>query len=234
MPVDRYFLDSPLVAGTTVSLSDTEFHHMVHVARLQVGQEVELVNGCGFLARSLLQEVQKKKAFLTIRSLEQQPKPIHPLILAQALPRLNRLDTILEKVTELGATDIWLFPATLSERKSLTEHQIQRLQAILIAALKQCGRLWLPKLEFKPALKEWSKLDYPCFFGDVNQEAPPLVQAVTKDKGALILIGPESGLSEAEEAHLRSLNFQGVKLSANILRTDTAAILAVGLISQLV
>lgn len=233
MPIDRYFSEASLDHGASISLEGQEFHHLVNVTRLRIGEEAEIVDGKGTLAHAKLESIHKKEAFLTIQHVEKVTKPVSEIILAQAIPRLNRLDTIMEKATELGATQFWLFPGELSERKSLTEHQLERLQTITISALKQCGRLWLPELHVKPALKEWSKLPYPSFFGDVSPNASPLAQAIKPSGDCLIVIGPESGLNDAELDMLRALGFCGVKLCDAILRTDTAAILAIGLARHL-
>ena len=162
-------------------------------------------------------------------------KPPREIILAQATPRLSRLDFIVEKATELGMTQLWPFPGELSERKSMTDHQLERLQAILISALKQCGRLWLPSLAVKSALSHWSKLDHACLYGDVDPDAPPLLRASRQadvKRGVLFAVGPESGFTEREEEIMRKLDFQGVKLSDSILRTDTASMLAVGILAS--
>lgn len=226
MPIDRYFIDAPLEGS--VAIRDTEFHHMARVARLKVGERVELVNGKGALAVAELVEMEKREAWLSVVSVEQTPPPGRAHILAQAIPRLNRLDTIIEKATELGATEIWLFPGELSERKELTEHQLERLRAITVAALKQSGRLWLPKLEVKQTIQKWEKVACPCYFGDPEGKS---FESVSGD--ALFLIGPESGLTDSEEKKLQQLLFQGVRLNPHILRTDTAAILAVGFLSKI-
>lgn len=231
MPIDRYYLNSPLDAQNTVQIQGTELHHM-QVTRIRVGEQVELINGQGTLAVAELSTLNKKEAWLSILQVSHAPKPGRNIILAQATPRINRLDFIVEKATELGMTELWLFPGELSERKSLSENQLERLQAQLISALKQCGRLWLPAFIQKPPLSQWSKLDCMCLYGDVNPAAPPLSHLYSGGADVLFAVGPESGFTEREEAILRQLNFQGVKLNEAILRTDTAAIIAVGLLAQ--
>jgi len=234
MPIDRYFSEVSLEESASICLEGQEFHHLVHVARLRIGEEAEIVDGKGTLAHARLESIHKKEALLAIQHVEKATKPSPEIILAQAIPRLNRLETIMEKATELGVTQFWLFPGDLSERKSLTEHQLERLRAITIAALKQSGRLWLPDLHVKPSIKEWTKLPYHCFFGDVSPDAKLLAQAMKSNAGGdfLIVIGPESGLTDGESDKLRHLDFGGVKLCDSILRTDTAAILATGLASH--
>ncbi|HRD56378.1 MAG TPA: RsmE family RNA methyltransferase [Parachlamydiaceae bacterium] len=233
MPQERFFVEQPLKEKEIVALDGKEFHHLTNVMRMREKDAVEIINGFGELATATIQSIQKKQALLFIEKVISEKFPSFAVILAQGLPRLNRLDFILEKAVELGATEIWLFPGDLSERKDVSESQKERISAILIAAMKQCGRLHFPKLIFKPKLSLWEDLPYPAFFGDTEKNAPLFSpEEIRKDKGILIFIGPESGFSKKEEEKLKSLKAKGVKLNPYILRTDTAAITALALIAH--
>lgn len=233
MPNDRFFVDSDLKPGQLVDLEGQELHHLVHVMRAEVGDTIELVNGRGGLADARLERLEKRRVVLHIETGETFPKQSVEIILAQAMPRINRLDFILEKGTELGMTQLWLFPAKLSERQELTPHQLERMRAITIAAMKQCGSLYLPQIIVKPALSQWQPPSYTSFFGDVNPAAPQFATMwKTPDRGVLFYIGPEGGFTAEEEGYLRQLNASGVHLHPNILRTDTASLVALSLISQ--
>lgn len=232
MPAERFFIDSSFKEGEELFLENEEFHHLAHVMRLEEGEQAELVNGKGSLASATLKRREKKRAFFVINSVMSELKPSKQLILAQALPRINRLDFIIEKGTELGATDFWLFPGQLSERKLLTDHQLERLQGQTIAAMKQCGRLFLPSIQIKPSLDKWQKISLPIYFGDLSTEAPPFGTVYRKEESALFFIGPEAGFTESELVYLKSLGAQGVRLHSHILRTDTAALVALSLMSQ--
>lgn len=235
MPAERYFIHSELKVDTTLSLEGQELHHLVHVMRTQVGSQVEVVNGLGILAAASLIQIGKKHALLEINSIIETSLPDHTLVLAQAIPRINRLDFIVEKATELGISELWLFPGKLSERKSLTEHQIERLQNLTIAAMKQCGRLWVPVIKILPPIESWTQFSCLAFFGDVSEGAPLLIKQLEDEKikqGVIFLTGPESGFDSREEEKLKLLGAQGVNLHKNILRTDTASIAALSIISS--
>lgn len=235
MPAERYYFDGSLSSELQPLLEGTEFHHLCNVMRSCEGEIIELVNGKGFLATAKIKRIEKKKAILTVESIFQQPTPNFELILAQAIPRLNRLDFILEKATELGVTGIWLFPGELSERKSLAESQLERLKLVCIAAMKQCGRLFLPEIKLMPRIESWPLAPLPLFFGDLNEKAVLLqnqLQQHPAEKGLIICIGPESGFKESEIAKLKQIGGVGVKLHHNILRTDTASIAALAIITH--
>lgn len=233
MPAERYFFEGELIEGSLMRLEEQEFHHLAHVMRAQIGETVEVVNGSGQLAQAQIKSLEKRQAELSIISVVSEHKSPFEIILAQAIPRLNRLDLILEKGTELGMTQLWLFPGTLSERKKISEQRLKRLRTITITALKQCGRLYLPQITLKPPIGQWDTLSLPSFFGDLNPSAPPLYNVWTPDQGIIFFIGPESGFTDDEVTILDQLGAKGVKLHQNILRTDTASITALSLITHM-
>lgn len=236
MPAERYYTPLPFRKGGLIELEGTEFHHLANVMRNRQGDRVEVVNGQGQLALAVIDTVAKKHAVLSISTITAQARNTEkPLILVQAIPRMNRLEFILEKSTELGVDEIWLLPAAHSEKKDLSEHQLQRLEALLVAAMKQCGRLWLPLLKVVKPLKMWKVLPQPIFFGDTDPQAPLFSEAwksIKAQAGALFCVGPESGFTKEEVVILKQLGAYGVKLHQNILRTDTSAMTALSLISH--
>lgn len=220
MPHARYYTPHPLRHGDFVTLTPEEEKHLLKVMRTQIGDLVELVDGKGSLAKAVLISSHKLKIeeIYFEKPLETQ------LIVAQALPKASRLDFIVEKGTELGMSELWLFPGERSEKKEVSETLLHRLESIVISSLKQCGRLYLPKILIKPSLKLWkAPLQYPSFFGDVDPTAPPLLKAWDKDS-LIFFIGPESGFSHNEDKLLKEFHSKGVKLHNQILRTDTASL----------
>lgn len=233
MPAERFYVIDDLLLGQDIELEGLEFHHLVNVMRIKIGESVELVNGRGSLASATIKQLEKKRAFLSISEVFTAPKNSHEVILAQAIPRLNRLDNIVEKGTELGMTALWLFPAERSERKELTETQIERLLNLSIAAMKQCGRLYLPAIVTMPPISKWTSLPYPLYFGDLSPAAPLLIEALGNSQSQCIFCtGPESGFTDDEELFLKKLGAKGVRLHQHILRTDTASLAALALITH--
>lgn len=236
MPDNRFFIQAPTFDKHQVLfLEKDEFHHLAHVMRLKAGETVELINGLGFLAEAEISSLDKHRAALCITSIYTEKTPSYRLILAQALPRLPRLEYIIEKSVELGVTEIWLFPGIYSEKKEVSPSGLERLEHIVLSAMKQCGRLFKPKIQILPPLLKWSaETILPnAFFGDTREHSSPFPTSLDSDS-FLIVIGPEKGLQEKEVSYLETtLHMQGIKLHTNVLRTDTAAICAVSLASNL-
>lgn len=234
MPAERYFLDHSFKVGDILELDHTEFHHLARVMRAQLGDSLEVVNGKGTLAQASLIHLGKNKASIELKSVHQEPEKSFQIILAQAIPKPNRLDFILEKGTELGVDQFWLFPGHLSVKKDFSPNQLERASSLTIAAMKQCGRLTLPTIEIKSPLDKWSPLEgITAFFGDVGEAAPPFEKELTSSSNTIIFFtGPESGFDAKEVEILKNIGAKGVKLHPNILRTDTASLVALSLISH--
>ena len=236
MPADRYYFSASLRLNEQIILEGAEAHHLSGVMRGRRGDAVEIVNGRGELAFAEVTEIEKKRVQLTILKVVIAEPAKKRLILAQALPKMNRLEIIIEKATELGIDEIWLFPGKQSEKQEISPNQTERMQGILISAMKQCGRLFLPKIELRPPLKKWETIQLPAFFGDLREGVRSFVSFVKQkqaNEGLLFLIGPESGFDDDEVRQMEKLGAEGVKLHENILRTDTAAIAACCMMSQL-
>ena len=237
MPAERYYNPRHFEIDDDFYFEDQEFHHFLNVMRTRVGESIEVINGKGQLATALVVSIEKKRALVKVTNLVNEEQPKYKFILAQGIPRTNRLEYILEKCTELGVTEIWLFNSTNSEKRTYTDHQLERLNTILISAMKQCGRLYLPKLCFVKSLSEFPNSSLGCYYGDTSPDAPSFVKVLSEQhekNGSLICIGPEGGFTADEHKYLKSQGYIGIKLHNNILRTDTAAIAALSLMSQII
>jgi 16S rRNA (uracil1498-N3)-methyltransferase len=232
MPHNRFYIDALLHTNAQLFMEGEEAHHLMRVMRKQEGEVIELVNGRNQLAQATILTIEKRGIRLKLVQVEEERPPSRAVIMCQAIPRTNRLDLIVEKGTELGMTALWLFPGERSEKNRLSETQLKRLGHIAIAAMKQCGRLDLPEIILKPPLSQWKSLELPSYFGDISSQAQPFLSMYQKEEGVLFFIGPESGFTEKEEQHLSYLGAKGVNLHANILRTDTAPLVALSLIAQ--
>lgn len=233
MPHNRFFLESSFQKADILSIAGKELHHL-NVSHIGLREEVELVNGKRQLAIGCV--VQMEKTRMQIEVLSVVTEEIKPsIIIAQGIAKMNHLEWIIEKATELNATGFWLFPATLSEKKGISEQQLHRLNALCIAALKQCGRLDLPSIEMKPPLNLWPRIQATVLFGDPFIDNPYLWEIPKEELKTPIIfcVGPEKGLAKQEKSYLLShLDAKPVRLHPNILRTETASLVALSLIQS--
>ena len=185
---NRFFYEGDF--ESEIVLSGDEMRH-VKVMRTPIGETIELVNGKSCIAEAVLEKYENDAAIFKLIKLEQCEPNKTVCILAQGLTKMNHLDFIIEKGTELGANAFWLFPGELSEKITVSPNHMRRLRSLSIAAMKQCGRLDLPTIEMHPKLTEWRSLPYPALFGDVR----PNAEKALPFPASLIFIGPEKGFS---------------------------------------
>ena len=217
MPIERFYISQKLEGE--LRLVGTELHHL-HVVRGKVGNEVELVNGRGSLAKARIVDLSRKEATLEVLETNNFPVPNPRLNLAIPLMRPSKLELVIEKCTELGAGRFYLYKAEYSEKKELSKHQKERLNLIAISAIKQCGRLDLPEIQDSHSLKELMNLDFPIFLGE-----PTSHSKVSFPEKILFVTGPEKGFSNQESKLLNS-HGKHVTLSPYILRAETTPIAA--------
>lgn len=222
MPEKRFFWNQGL--EKEVMITGTEFHHLKNVMRCNVGETVEVINGQGQLIFAQIQAMTKEKAFLDVHHVHQEEAPSVSHTLAQACLRPSKMEWVIEKGTELGIDAFWLFPAVHSEVKMYSDKQKTRFQTILISALKQSGRLFLPKVIYQESLISWQKMpNQNIFYGDVDAISP---FSPAKDEDICFCIGPEKGFTDDEKNTLSKQGATPVSLAPYTLRTETAALAA--------
>lgn len=202
-------------------LSEEESKHCIRVLRLQLGAEIELINGRGLQAFAILHEAHPKKAVLKIKSCFLH-SPTPPLHLAIAPTKnLDRMEWYLEKATELGLSRLTFMLCERSERKQIN---LERLHKIAVAAMKQSKRFYLPEIEDLIGFEHFLALHPKGYFG--HCEPGEKIKLQNLQKGLPFLIGPEGDFSTKEIANALQKGYQAVDMSAFRLRTETAALLA--------
>jgi 16S rRNA (uracil1498-N3)-methyltransferase len=234
MPVNRYYLDIPLDVGT-VRLPESEAHHL-YVLRTQPQEQFEITNGRGLLARAQLLHLTKKEATAQIIEIEHHTRHPYPLQLYQAYTKGNKLSYIIEKAVELGASQILFYPSDRGEPLPKDrEGVLERLKSVAVAAIKQCGSLYLPEIAFIPPISHWTpSATQNLFYGDpIARDSFSTALTSEIESTSTLVIGPESGFSPAEIAHLQQLKARGILLHHHVLRTETAGLVGLSIYYQI-
>ena len=230
-----------LQAQANVTVEGEAFHHLVHVLRTAVGEGLEVFNGEGQAFEATVSAIEAQTAVLTLGKARQQTATRH-IYIVQGLPKGDKLETILQKATELGATaflpvEMLRSVARISEGKE--EKKTVRLQKIVEEASRQCGRADVPKV-FPPCrLKEALALlpaGTRVWVLDETETHTPLSLAHRQASEAsplAIVIGPEGGLDDKERAFLTQHGATRVSLGTRILRTETASLAALSVVQHL-
>jgi len=210
-----------------INLTKEESHHAVKVLRLQEGVNVIVTDGKGKWCEGTLTEAHSKGCVVKIDKTEIQPdRKVRLHVAIAPTKNIDRLEWFLEKATECGIDEITPIFCTNSER---TVIKPDRLQKVLVAAMKQSQRAHLPTLnpavafdKFVESNFEGNKFVAHCHPG----EKLPLKSALKQSQDTLILIGPEGDFTseEVELAFVRG--FEPVSLGNFRLRTETAAVVS--------
>ncbi len=240
MAAPRFFVEGVYGAGQTVTLAGDDAHKIVHVLRKRSGDVVQIIDSTANRFNAILEvENGAVRAQLSV--------PVAPRVttrlqvtVAQGVPKGQKMDFVVEKLTELGVAAIVPF---YSERSVVVESgkgKLDRWRRLAKTAAEQCGRDEIPEVrepvEFAALLETFSIYDCVLFPWELAGDAPlrdELPSMIAGARGILVVIGPEGGFahSEAEAAKLRGARVIG--LGTRILRTETAALVVVALLNYL-
>ena len=234
MRVPRLFVDMPLASDSEIQLDAGSANHLLKVLRLRPGAPLLLFNGAGGEYRAVLGLSKSGVVSIGAFSDREAESPLD-LCLAQGISRGERMDYTVQKAVELGVTEI--VPLS-TERCGVVldgarmEKRVQHWQRVAQSACAQCGRNRVPRVSAVNCLSAW--LD--SVEGRrlvLHPQATVGLAAIEPATDITLLIGPEGGLSDAELAMARHAGFTPVHLGPRVLRTETAAVVALSIIQAL-
>ena len=224
----RLFYKENLSDNLNSNLDKSQSHYISKVMRIKEGENFSLFNDSGEW-EAKINEIKKGIVnFIIVKKLKNSENNSE-IWLAFTPIKLNYLNFMIQKATELGVTK---FIPILSERTMVRDLNSERLNKVIIEASEQSNRIKLPKLEKLVKFKDFIKLykDTNIVFGDLNSSNDQI--KINKDSPVCILIGPEGDFSENERKEILDLkNVKSLKINKNILRTETAAISIISIIS---
>ncbi len=223
------------IDGNHAILDEEESRHLIRVLRLKQDDPVDIVDGRGNLFKGVISLPDSRNT--RIRITETKRKHLarkYSLHLAIAPTRsTDRFEWFLEKATEIGVDEITPILCTRSERKHIRH---ERSGKILLAAMKQSGRAYLPKLNPMLPLSEFlqqAEADNKFIAHCRTNPDDFLERSTVPNLSWLILIGPEGDFTPQEVAMATECNYAEINLGEAVYRTETAGIMACQLISYL-
>lgn len=241
MKLKRYYINKPLSQVQNVVLEGDEFHHMVNVMRTRIGEQVELFCGDGNNYVALVEDIQKKQAILTIQSASKNLcEPTIKLDVYQALAKGDKLNLIAQKITELGASGLFVFESKFCDVKANTG-KLDRLDGVSSSASKQCGRSSILNIQgvlnINQVCQNIAKYDKFYVFYEAEDKdnfSNHLISLRNGDtQNIAIMIGAEGGFAPEEIEKLTQNGAIIVGLGKRILRTETASIIGSALVMQM-
>ena len=210
-------------------LAGDEAHHISHVFRHRLGDEISLTNGCGLLAKAHIIGIAAKEIKLSVSFIEEKTLSHPPLAVAFPLLKNKHDFLIVEKLTELGVKD--LFPLCTKRSVRTTSANTQsKFEKIAIAAIKQGDNAFLPNIRPVQRLQDFlneSASFQPLVALEKGKHRSLLKLAADfADQPVCLIIGPEGGFDEEEREYFKIMKIPAFTLGNHILRAETAAIAA--------
>ncbi len=224
----RLFFKESLSLNLISKLDKSQSHYLSKVMRINIGQSFSLFNQTGEWGAKIKEINKKIVEFSVIKKLRSASNE-REIWLAFAPIKLNYLNLMIQKATELGVTK---FIPILTERKIVRKLNDKRLNKIIIEASEQSNRLKVPKLDRILKLDNFLKLNRNTniIFGDLNTNNNKI--NFKSSDPLCILIGPEGDFTVKERENILKLKkLIPLKINKNILRSETAAISALSIIN---
>jgi 16S rRNA (uracil1498-N3)-methyltransferase len=233
----RFYCPQPLAVGARIILPEEVAHH-VQVLRLGAGDHVTLFNGEGGEYTATLTAVERKRVTVDLKAFSPREAELpYAITLAQALPEASKMDWIVEKAVELGVAAIQPLAAQRCVVRLSPERSTKKLMhwhGIVVAAAEQSGRNRLAHLD--------EPVDFHAWLGHQNLHrrimlTPRAEQSLSDwarhhpPQCLALIIGPEGGFTELEEAAARSHNVLMLSMGPRVLRTETAGLAALAVLN---
>ncbi len=238
---NRFFIEGLHATGDIIDFSSGDARKLAAVLRKKSGDIVEVIDSAAHAFHARLQVESDGVSAKLLESLEQ-PVPHASLrvTVAQGIPKAQKMDFVIEKLTELGVDAVVPFSSERSVVDNVGENKIQRWRRIAKSAAQQCGRRDIPTIK---APVRWNQLVDQFWQYDrtllpwelapqaaLRRRLPALLKGVSR---MLIVIGPEGGFSHHEVDQARQHGAKLISLGGRILRTESAALALCSIVNYL-
>jgi 16S rRNA (uracil1498-N3)-methyltransferase len=239
----RFFFDPSKRSGDTVFLSEEESRHIVKVLRLKTGDAIDLLDGLGAMYHAIITNIGRQVEVYVEGLVAREAGVGKPVWVWQGILKGDKMDTVVQKCTELGVTRMIPFQSSrcqgkLNQMQGQKKHE--RWQRIGIAACKQCLRLQPIQID--------TPLTYPESLNTKSDDNGMLrllfweeeknthlhdLANIDKASSYALMLGPEGGITREEIELARLAGWRTVSLGDRILRAETATISAVSIVQYL-
>ncbi len=240
----RFFIDASDVYRDgdvcLIRIAGDDAHHITHVLRTRIGEELIACDNTGKVYRTELAEAGAEVVLKVLEESAADTEPPYIATVYQALVKGDKMETVIQKAVETGASVIVPMVTSravvkLDEKDA--RKKTERWQKIAHEAAKQCGRGIIPKVEmpilFAEAMRQAAEADLPlfCYEGAGTEPLPGIFRTHESPRTIALCIGPEGGYSEAEAEMAADAGMCMCGLGKRILRTETAAVFVLSCLS---
>lgn len=237
----RFFIEGTGQAGSVIEIGGSDAHKIAHVLRLTPGDRIEIIDSTATEFDAAIETIGRSiHATLLEKRDVRQLTPLLYVDVAQAVPKGQRMDFVVEKGTELGARAFFPFLCERSVARTVGDEKLSRWRRLARAAAQQSGRRDVPAisdpLSYDALLSRFAEYDVVLFAWEL---APPqalrdaMLSLLPEQGDVLAVIGPEGGFTHAEAEAATERGAVAISLGSRILRTDTAAMALLAVIGAL-
>ncbi len=237
----RFFTPSDNIADDVITIKGDDAHHIARSLRMAEGDEITVCDMHGFEHTCRLTRIRDEECeCLILSSKKGETEPPVRITLYMAYPKGDKLETVVQKAVELGASEIVPFESSRCIKRpkaDKADKTTARLQRIAEEAAKQCGRSVLPvvsgAVDFKTAITSAATADLPlfCYEGDGTKPIKAILEANQNATTVSVMVGCEGGFSLDEASAAIAAGLIPTGLGKRILRCETAPSYALSCIS---
>ena len=235
----RFYVPPSQCGESTIALPEREAHHALHVLRLRPGDVAVVQDGIGNEYHCEVSHSTRKTVDVAVRQKKSKPRPVCEITLVQAVPKGKLFDSIIQKATELGASRVVPLVTERVVRQfddTKSDSKVEHWQAIAVESIKQCGSLWLPRIEAPISIVDFldrhEKVDLSLIASLEADSCHPGRRfrgfrertGKTNPESVWVWVGPEGDFTSAELAAVKSAGALPITLGPLVLRSETAAI----------
>ncbi|MBI1884506.1 MAG: 16S rRNA (uracil(1498)-N(3))-methyltransferase [Chlamydiae bacterium] len=231
----RIYIEKNLEVGDVFELDTQVSHHLIHVLRMKEGEEILFFTpqSSEYLAR--FEKVSRNIISAKVLEKKDTPQKTWKMVLAQAIPKSQRMDWLVEKATELGVDEIFPLLTNRVVKKTFCKDRWER---IAISASEQCGRVKIPKIHEPQSWASFLETVYDADLrliaslgGTPRYDFHEIFKSYPDAKKVIIAIGPEGDFSPQEIQGALDREWKCVSLGSLVLRVETAALASLAVLN---
>lgn len=230
IPDKSFYVNPKEINGKTFTLNSIESNHLVNVLRLNIGDNIFLLDGLGTAYVAIIEQLSKNSvAGLIKKKIKKYGENKSCINLVPAIIKRDRFETLIEKAVELGVRQIQPLILDHCQKKTIN---LDRCKKIIISSAKQCKRSFFPVINEPVSLELFLKgKKGDCFVGIQNASKSLIEFVNNKMRSIELIIGPEGDFSKKEYDLLKKNNVQPFNLGQRRLRSETASVAALSILN---
>ena len=233
--MQHFFVTPEQVTETHIYIHGSDVNHMKNVLRMKLGEQVEINDGNNRKFLGEIEEIEMQEILVKIlEEYKSDTELSSKIYLFQGLPKVDKMEMIVQKAVELGATEV--IPVVtkrtivkLDDKKK--DKKVERWNSIAASAAKQSARGIMPKvtrvMHWKEALdyaKTMTHILVPYELAENMKETRNIIEGIRSGESIAVFIGPEGGFDRSEIEQVMELGMKPITLGKRILRTETAGL----------